>query len=374
MNSSPAPPPDTPDLDRPGWLDRLLRWPLRRKILVANAAALGLATGVGAWLASRPGGPGGGPPAWALVAGAASAGVLFSAAFDLAVLRLALSPLAALERAAARIGAGGSPETNRVPDQPLADRDLERLIRVFNHMVDGLARHRRRLRELAVRAMEAGEAERRRVARQLQDDTAQRLASLLVNVRLARRADDPEERDRRLEAMRAETADVLEAVRRIARGLHPPELDEIGVDRAVRAFVRGLWGPGGPETELDLAPVEDCLDEEARRTLYRILQEALINVHDHARADRVAVRIARGRDRVVGEVVDDGVGLPRDLGGRHREGESLGLLGMRERARHAGGRLSLAGRPGAGTRVRVELPRRGNGSGEAADGPPAPDG
>lgn len=337
----------------------LLRVPLFYKILLANAVALGLAAGGGTWLAFRLGAAGADVAPWTLAAGAALAGVLVAAVFNAVVLRVALRPLSALERTAARIQAGGGPEKARVPEQPLADRDLGRLIRVFNDMVGSMARYRVRLRELAVQALETAEGERRRVATVLQDDTAQRLASLLIQLKLARRSTDPEERDGLLEELREETASTLEAVRRVARGLHPPELDEIGVDRAVRAFARGIEQSGGPEMELELVPVEDCLCEESRLALYRILQEAITNVHLHARAGHASVRIARRDERVVAEVTDDGVGFRTDDDG---DGSSLGLVGMRERALYAGGNLRVMSRPGAGTRVHVELPCEDAGS------------
>lgn len=350
-----------------GWRRKLLRVPLFYKILVANAVALGLVAGGGSWVAFHLGAGGTGPSPWILAAGSAGAGVLLSAVFNAVVLRFALSPLSALERTAARIQAGASPEPIRVPPQPLADRNLERLIRVFNDMVGSMARYRGRLRELAVQALETAEGERRRVAGQLQDDTAQRLASLLIRLKLARGSTDADERDRLLDELREETAETLEAVRRVARGLHPPELDEIGVDRAIRAFARGVQTSGGPEMELDLVPVEDCLEEGVRLALYRILQEAVSNVHAHAEANHAAVRIVRHEDRVVAEVTDDGVGFRTEAEGSDPENGSLGLVGMRERALYAGGDLRIMSRPGAGTRVRVEFPCEKDGD-EDADG------
>lgn len=345
------------------WRRALLRIPLFYKILLANAVALGLAAGGGTWLAFRLGASGAGVEPWALAAGAALGGVILAAVVNAVVLRLALAPLAALERTAARFQAGADPEDVLVEDQPLADRNFDRLIRVFNEMIRSMARYRTRLRELAVQALEATEVERRRVADLLQDDTAQRLASLLIRLRLARRCDDADERDRLLEELREEAADTLETVRRVARGLHPPELDEIGVDQAVRAFVRGVQESGGPEIDLELEPVEDCLTDEARLALYRIVQEAVTNVHSHARARRASVRIVRDDDRIVAEITDDGVGFRADREGQGPDADdSLGLVGMRERALHAGGQLRIMSRPGAGTRIRVELPCRAAGS------------
>lgn len=348
----------SPDRTHPGRSigQSLLGLPLFYKILLANALALALLAGGGAWLAYRLGAGGSATPPWAVAGLVAAGGLAVAAAFNAVVLRLALAPLHDLERTAARAQAATPAASVRVPRHPLADRSLGRLVDLFNGMLDRMDRYRSRLRELAVQALETAEGERRRVAHHLQDDTAQRLASLLIRIQLVRRAGEEAERDRLLEELRREAVETLDAVRRVARGLHPPELDEIGVDRAVRAFVRGVQESGGPEMELDLAPVEDCLDGQARLALYRIVQEAVLNVHRHADAGRAAVRIARRDDQVVAEVTDDGVGFRPEAEFRDGSDPSLGLLGMRERALYVGGDLQVMSRPGAGTRVRVRIP------------------
>lgn len=338
------------------WIDRFLRVPLFYKILIANAVILALVTGGGVWIAVRLGVSGNELSPWLLAGGAAGGGLVISAFLNVLILRRALAPISALERTAARIQAGTRPEAVQVPEQPLADRDQERLIRVFNDMVDTMARYRIRLRKLAVQALETAEGERRRVARELQDETAQQLASLLIRIQLVRQSADADERDRLLEKLRQEAADTLDTVRRVARDLHPPELDEIGVDRAVRAFVRGMKGDGGPQVRTELVSVEDCLGPEARLALYRILQEAVTNVYRHARAERAALRIVREEDQVVAEVVDDGIGFRVEAEPEDDEEPPLGLVGMRERALYVGGEVRIMSRPGAGTRVRVELP------------------
>ena len=98
---------------------------------------------------------------------------------------------------------------------------------------------------------------------------------------------------------------------------------------------------------------EGRLRPEAEQELYRVAQEALNNVLKHAHASRVAVRLDVAADRATLEVADDGVGFEPSL----RGGDGFGLPGMRERAQRLGGTLDIESAPGAGTRVRVEVPR-----------------
>lgn len=326
---------------------------------MANAAAVALAAGIGAWLAAtldfgHPGGmsPLGAAAATALVAAAAS-GVVHGF-----LLRRAFAPLRDLARVAARLQAEGpDAEHLRVTIRPTSDRNLADLTRVFNGMLDTLSRYRARLRRLAARTLETAEEERRLVARRLQEDTAQHLASLIVRLELVRKCEDPVERDAVLDELRQEAADTLESVRRTARDLYPPELGDVGLEQALRAYARTLRnGDRGkePRVEFDLWGREAEMGESCRLALYRILQEALTNAYVHAEADRIRVEFRRSGDTLQAAVRDDGKGMPAGTADTGRE--SLGLLSMRERAANAGGRLDIVSRPGGGTAVIVELP------------------
>ncbi len=221
---------------------------------------------------------------------------------------------------------------------------------------------RRRLREFGAGALQAAEDERRRIARELHDDTAQRLAGLLVRLRLARRTEDPERRDSLLEEAREEILASAEAVRRIARGLRPPALEDAGLATALRWHVRHQIEPADLEVEvhLDLDPVDELLDDDAKLALYRIVQEALSNVVRHASARKVQVRLVADGTEVVAEVTDDGRGFEMEGPVERLEG-GLGLLGMKERATAVGGDLEIASVPGEGTRVRARIPTRSEG-------------
>lgn len=353
----------------------LLRVPLFYKILLANAGAVAVAAGLGAWLTATHGlGRSGGPGALEAALLIAAAGGLASAGVHVFLLRRALAPLRELARVAARLREEGLDADRRARIPSTADRNLADLIRVFNGMLDSLAEYRSRLRGLTARTLEASEEERKRIADRLQEDTAQRLAALLVRLQVARRTEDPRRRDEELDALREEAVAALEFVRRTARELHPPELADIGLERALRAYARQLTeiaGPAAPRVEFDLEPVDDALEARRRVVLYRILQEALRNALQHADAARVDVEVRRDGDLLRAVVRDDGRGLPPDRSGR--PGDGYGLLAMRERALHAGGRLRVTSRAGGGTKVHVELPLLGpNGpSGPGAHDPPA---
>ena len=223
---------------------------------------------------------------------------------------------------------------------------------------------RRRLREFGVGALRAAEAERRRIARELHDDAAQRLSSLLIRLRLARRTDDPDRREALLDELREQLLESAEMVRQIARGLRPPELEDVGLAAAIRSHVRYQCEHADLEVELELEDVDGALDSEERLALYRIVQEALSNVMRHAGADRVEITLRRDPGRLVMEVRDDGRGFdPERIRNGHASG--LGLVGMEERAHLIGADLQVRSEPGEGTTVRVEKPE---GERETTDG------
>jgi PAS domain S-box-containing protein len=216
---------------------------------------------------------------------------------------------------------------------------------------------RKRLRAFGAGALRAAEEERQRIARELHDDTAQRLAALLVRFQLATRTGEAADRERMLQEIREGIEAAADSVRQIARNLRPPVLDEVGVVGAIRAHVRTLREAYDVEAEVDAPRREPRLAADVELALYRIVQEALANVVRHAGARRARVTFAVADGALEVSVTDDGLGF--DLGAVEREARGLGLLGMRERARNAGGELAIESAPGAGTRVRIRLPVEG---------------
>lgn len=229
----------------------------------------------------------------------------------------------------------------------------------------------RRLRTLGAGVLRATEEERQRIARELHDDTAQSLAALLLRLQLVARTPDESTRQGLLEQMQREIEGIVEGVRRIARGLRPPALEDVGLDAAIRSQLRRCFDESGIDTDLHLENVGQLLSSEGQLVVYRVVQEALSNVIRHARARRVEVRLERQGEgeaaRIVATVRDDGQGF--DAEGVFLAGAGLGLVGMEERARIAGGSLSLVSAPGEGCEVRLRVPVATPADG-AAPGPP----
>ncbi|MBV9773318.1 MAG: HAMP domain-containing protein [Gemmatimonadetes bacterium] len=333
--------------------------PLFYKILLANALIVVLGTVGGTWVTTTYVRHTPYRSIFDLVTLLVVGGVLLTVLVNALILRLALSPLQLLEDTAARVQ-GGDLDA-RTPLSPLADRELERLTGTFNGMLDTMDLYRQRLRDVAVRALTAAEEERKRIARELHDETAQMLAALLIRVRIVRNSSDPEALDTLLEEMRQEIGRSLEGIRRFARGLRPPALDELGLGPAVESHARNLSESVGIGIRVEADPLEGALTPEAELAIYRIVQEALSNVVRHSGATRATVRLARASGAVVATVQDDGRGF--DVAGvMAGDRQGLGLFGMQERAAYLGGKVEIDSRAGVGTRVRAEVPAAGAGA------------
>src|SRR5690606_4353046 len=192
-------------------------------------------------------------------------------------------------------------------------------------------------------------------SRELHDDTAQTLAALLIRLRLFRAADDPETRERILEQFRTDLGEALERIRRFARGLRPPALDDLGLVPALESHVRGLAESIDAEIRMDAEPIGDGLTAQAELALYRIVQEALSNAVRHAGARHIELHLRQRDTWVEACVRDDGRGFYTGAA-MTEDGAGLGLFGMRERAAYVGGRVDIQSRPGRGTEVRALIP------------------
>jgi len=221
---------------------------------------------------------------------------------------------------------------------------------------------RSQLRAFGQAALKAAEEERRRISRELHDDTAQRLAALLVHLRLVGLEEAGERRTTLMEELREGLQEAAEGVRRIARGLRPPSLEDAGVVAALQAHIRNLFENQAIRTSFDAGAVDELLSEDGKLVLYRVVQEALSNVVRHSGAATVNIAVRAEGSEVVAVVEDDGEGFDD---GRVSEGAGLGLLGMKERAVSVGGSVQVESAPGRGTRVRLSIPQH---LGEAIDG------
>lgn len=344
-----------PDRSSVGWAVRVLRVPLFWKLLLAHVGAVTVAVAAALWLAVRfdPD-----HPAWMTATIALLGGIGLSTLLTTFVLRVALAPVASLERAARKILEHGA-KAFRLPVHPVADEELRDVVALFNSLLRKAADHRQQLRELAARALGSAETERRRVGLLLQDEVAQRLAAILVQIRLLGSATDRDDGDRILARAREQVVDTLEVVRRLARTLRPPELEELGLDHAVRALVRETREAAGCEVAAELEPVEPALSHPRALALFRIVQEALlVAVRTGGAPCRIAVHLFREGDAVIAEVLSETStpGLEAWIEGEVEDPSAIGLMGMRERARFVGGSVSVERGDGGRARMRVRIP------------------
>ena len=218
---------------------------------------------------------------------------------------------------------------------------------------------RSQLRSLGMEAIDAAERERRRIAQELHDDTAQLLSGIILRLKLLVEEEEFDERSRAGEEIREQVREAAEGVRRIARGLRPPALEDAGVVTALRGHAQSFLERADVQWEIHSDAVDHLLSDDARLVLYRVVQEAISNVVRHASATRLEITIRDADERVVVTVSDDGRGFDVD---RARAGSGLGLLGMRERAAGVGGTLGYRSRPGEGSTITLTLPTDDAGS------------
>ena len=217
------------------------------------------------------------------------------------------------------------------------------------------------LKELSSRLVLAQEEERRSISRELHDEIGQSLTALLMEASAA--ASEPHEsgqQSARLRSIKTLAEGSLESVRNMALLLRPPMLDDLGLIPAVEWQAREVAKRTGMRVRVSANEFEDILSEEQRTCIYRVVQEALNNSARHSSAHTVQVQLEDRGGRVQLIVRDDGSGFdPQGARG-------LGLLGMEERVRRAGGSFDLETQAGHGTQIRVTLPLRMNPTNGAA--------
>ena len=215
---------------------------------------------------------------------------------------------------------------------------------------------------LIEQVMTAQDEERRRIARELHDETGQSLTALLVGLRTIEESRTRREAVERAQRLRGIVAQTLDEVGRLSRGLHPSTLDEIGLAAALTRYVREFVEQHGVAVDARIEGRElEPLPPLLQTTVYRVLQEALTNVARHAQARSVGVRLLRDKASVVLRVQDDGIGLDPMVRREAAAGDRrrLGLQGMRERAALLGGSVEVESQPGAGTTITARFPLRG---------------
>ena len=231
---------------------------------------------------------------------------------------------------------------------------------VFQHISRDVTREKKlaeNLRLYAQQITRTQEDERKRIARELHDDSIQSLIILSRSVdELISAQSKRSKMIRSLEYIRAEVDKIISQARRFTQDLRPPTLDYLGLMPAVRELITQFEHQSNIKTEIKISGEEKHFAPEAEMLVYRIIQEALNNVWRHSAAMTVSISIDFGKDSVTIEVKDDGKGfvIGEDL--RFVEAGKIGLAGMQERAELLGGNLSIQSNVGRGTLVLLLVP------------------
>jgi two-component system sensor histidine kinase UhpB len=339
------------------WLQLLLGLPLFWKVLVANCVIVLVGVGLGTWFTlTFVAGPTG-DVHWFGVVLMLVVGFAGSLLINAAVLSLALQPLHALERTVDRVATGDL--SARAQPVMFPDPDLARLADTLNLMLNVLHEHRGQLQKLSEQVLAAQEDERKRIARELHDETAQSLTTLLIRLKMLERAKSSDELRGQMRELRQLTVETLEAVRKLAVELRPATLDDLGLVAALDAYADSYSSRMPVQVRF---AAEGFTDDDDRRlppqielVLYRVVQEALTNAAKHADASTVSVHLARRAEDVVATIDDDGLGFDVADVMRSRE-RGLGLFGMQERLSLVQGQLTIESAPGQGTHIQARVP------------------
>ena len=290
------------------------------------------------------------------VGGLLAAGIAISMAVLIVSVDRAARPLTALAREARQVSTG-------VPFRPIEAQgppEIRTLIGTFNYMVIRLAEQRAVLRQYAHRVLQGQEEERKRISRELHDDTVQDLVGLVQRIELCRSAlqQDPAAAAHRLDELQALAEGALADVRRMSNDLRPLILEDLGLPAALQVLSDEL-SQHMPDARVHCEIVGDerRLAPELELTVFRVVQEALTNVRKHApTATQVNVTLYFEDGEVLTTIEDNGPGFqPSDVQSLVREGH-LGLGGMHERALLFGGEVRITASPGQGTTAALRLP------------------
>jgi signal transduction histidine kinase len=252
-------------------------------------------------------------------------------------------------------GVGVLAAFDRRPDSAPFTGDDEQLLRTFAASAATAVALAQSVESDRLRSsMAAADAERRRWARELHDETLQGLGGLQVLLSSALRRGDAQRREQAMAQAVEHIAREIDNLRAIITELRPAALDELGLATAIEGLLDRHREQSGFEiaAELSLPGQSERLDDELESAVYRLLQEALTNVAKHAGAHRVRVVVGESGGRLQLEVHDDGTGFDLDTVSR-----GFGLAGMRERVGLAGGTISIDSGEG-GTRLQASIPAR----------------
>ncbi|PYQ54030.1 MAG: hypothetical protein DMF59_00030 [Acidobacteria bacterium] len=283
-----------------------------------------------------------------------SAGMIIFAVVLLLALRLARtikSPLDVLAGAAKRVADAGY--VGQVPaDGP---REIAVVAQAFNHMIESRSEVETALEALSKKLLDVQEEERSRIAREIHDELGQLLTALKMDIGGLLISAEPLNPDQKMMARRIRQAltQTISSVQRISAELRPAALDDFGLIAAIESDVHTFEERTGVECDLSFPSDTLTFGSEVDAAIYRIVQEAMTNVARHSDATRLEIKLRQNDGVASLEIRDDGKGIPAEKVRDHR---SLGIIGMRERARRIGASVEVEGVEGRGTTVSVRIP------------------
>jgi PAS domain S-box-containing protein len=223
--------------------------------------------------------------------------------------------------------------------------------------------------EVERRLLARGEEERILLARELHDGPLQDLHAIAFHLAPIKDSIEQPEIITELGGIQSALSKVIQSLRTTCGELRPPALAPFGLEKAIRSHAGSLQEQySSLKVGLDLDPDGKSIPEWVRLALFRIYQQAVLNVVRHAQAENLLIRFKVNSDEMILEIVDDGRGfeLPEKAIDLLREGH-FGLVGAAERANAIGGRMSISSRPGEGTRIRITVPQDRDISNESQD-------
>jgi len=245
-----------------------------------------------------------------------------------------------------------------------AERQLQQLVETLESRVSErtleLQNATAKLRELTGKLLQTQDEERRRIARELHDGVGQLVVAMSMNLAniVSEKEKLSEQARQNLEQNQALIEQASREIRTMSHLLHPPLLDEVGLDSALRWYIDGFCDRSKVSVEAKLASgFSEALPRDMALSIFRIVQESLTNIHRHSESPTALVQIDRSPREITLVVADEGKGMPTQIQSKISSGEltGVGLRGMRERVRQFGGHLDVHSN-GHGTRLVAVLP------------------
>ena len=342
-------------------LRTLLGIPVLYKVLLANSLIIFVGATGGTWLATNLNNSPYATPTSLIMF--IAIGWLLSVALNFVLLQVAFHPLMHLGKVMNRVQAGE--RSLRAPTSGL-DPQADQLAQTFNVMLEALDEASR---QRASQIITAQEQERKRIARELHDETSQVLTSLLISLAVLEESITTPEARNRIADTRALAHKTLRAIRNLSIDLRPSALDDLGLLPALRWYIKEYQQKCSIEVEFQATGFKERLPAEIETALYRIVQESLTNTARHASARKVYITLKEEVNAVYATISDDGCGFDiqalqktsvqergSGLESGSGLGRGLGLIGMQERAVLLDGSLEITSGPGQGTTVEVRIP------------------